>query len=137
MTKIFIDTGAFIAYYYKRDQNHFYSLSGWQKLSDSSFELITSNHVIDEFATLLGRKTNNAYASNKLELIYQSDMKIARTTLEDEIIALELFKKLADQKVSMTDCYSFIIMNKLSIKTAFIFDRHFHDAGFEILACEK
>jgi predicted nucleic acid-binding protein len=45
---------------------------------------------------------------------------------------VELFRKFADQKVSFTDCVSFVLMRKQRLTRAFSFDRHYEQAGFEI-----
>ena len=54
---------------------------------------------------------------------------IYRLNREAEKEAVELFRKYADQKVSFTDCLSFVSMKRLSIRTAFTFDRHFADVA--------
>lgn len=59
---------------------------------------------------------------------------IRRPDEKDEINALELFEKYADQKVSFTDCLSFVIMQRLKIKQVFSFDNHFKYAGFELIS---
>ncbi len=53
-----------------------------------------------------------------------------RSELHEELQAIELFEKYADQKVSFTDCISFVLMKKAGLNKAFTFDRHFRLAGF-------
>jgi len=57
-----------------------------------------------------------------------------RSNHTDELRALALFKKYADQKISFTDCISFAIMQRLHIQKVFGFDRHFRFLGFDLLA---
>ncbi len=52
---------------------------------------------------------------------------------DDEIEAIHLFRKFADQRVSFTDCISFVLMKRFRIRTAFTFDQHFARAGFEVI----
>jgi len=67
-------------------------------------------------------KAESIFASNALEILY--------STREDELEALSLFGKYADQEVSFTDCVSFVLMKSRHIGIAFTFDRHFGLAGW-------
>ena len=44
---IFIDTGAYLALFNRRDQHHKESCELWNETRDSDRILITTNHVID------------------------------------------------------------------------------------------
>ena len=130
----YIDTGAFIARFIVADQFHQQALDIWGKLAKSSKTCITSNHVLDETLTLLARRVSYTFSAEKARLIYHSGLfQIARTTQEDELLALELFEKYADQSVSFTDCLSFVLMKKMKIQHVFSFDRHFSQAGFILI----
>ena len=59
-------------------------------------------------------------------------MEILRPNQEDELAALRYFEKFADQKISYTDCVSFVLMKGKNLRHAFAFDRHFIYAGFEL-----
>lgn len=48
------------------------------------------------------------------------------------IYSFDLMQKYADQRVSFTDCVSFVLMKKYRVGTAFSFDRHFEMAGFAV-----
>ncbi|NEO51275.1 MAG: PIN domain-containing protein, partial [Moorea sp. SIO4A3] len=51
----------------------------------------------------------------------------------NEVIFLEgwdYFQKYQDKSYSLTDCLSFVVMNKLKINVALTFDQHFVQAGF-------
>ena len=93
---------------------------------------VTSNFVLDEAFTLLARRASYAFAAGKARLIYASStLDILRPDSEAEIAALDLFEKFADQKVSFTDCISFVLMREVGITQAFTFDSHFERAGFK------
>jgi predicted nucleic acid-binding protein len=47
--------------------------------------------------------------------------------------AWRYFMQHADKSYSLTDCISFVVMERLSIRTALAFDQHFVQAGFEKL----
>ena len=129
---IFVDTGAFIGWFCPNDQHHDASVKIWASLIDSPEKLITSNFILDETITLLGRRTNNSYACDRAEQIYSSDiLHVIRVDESQETSALALFRKYSDQGISFTDCVSFSIMNDMSIETVFSFDHHFRIAGFQ------
>jgi predicted nucleic acid-binding protein len=45
----------------------------------------------------------------------------------------QFFQIHKDKDYSLTDCISFVVMKKLGIETAFAFDQHFVQAGFQKL----
>lgn len=56
---------------------------------------------------------------------------ILRPEESDEIAAVGLLERYADQAASFTDCVSFAPMRRHRIPRAFTFDRRFAAAGFE------
>ena len=131
---IFIDTGAFIARHMARDQYHQPAVEYWDIIKIKKESCFTSNFVLDETFTLLGRRAGNKFAAQRALNIYASKLiTILRPTREDEIKAIDLFQSLSDQRVSFTDCISFVLMRKEKIKRAFSFDKHFSMLGFELL----
>lgn len=131
---IFVDTGAFLARYIERDQHHRAARKLWQELGRSRQRLATSNFVMDEMLTLLGRRADFSFAAARGRLLFSSmQLVMLRPDPEDELRALELFEKFADQQVSFTDAVSFALMAKSGIDTAFTFDAHFARAGFATL----
>ena len=128
---IFVDTGAFLALYSARDQYHPQASKIFPSLSRP---FSTSNHVIDELATLLGRITGYRYAADRIGDLYASDsIDVLSSTRDDEVAAVRWMRKYADKEISFTDCVSFAIMRRMGMRRAFTFDRHFRDAGFQII----
>lgn len=129
---IFIDTGAFLGRYFSRDQNHRKAVRVWKMLEDGRQLCFTSNFVLDEFFTLLGRRAGGAFAAERARRVYASRaLTILRPGEEDEHEAIELLAKFADQEVSFTDCVSFVLMRRRGLKRVFGFDGDFRAAGFE------
>ena len=129
---IFVDTGAFLARYASRDQHHAVAVHGWQELGAQRRRCLTSNFVLDEVLTLLGRRISYSFAAERAAVFWGSTaLTIVRPEERDELAAIELFSKFADQRVSFTDCTSFALMRRHRIRRAFTFDRHFEAAGFE------
>lgn len=130
---IFVDSAAFIARYLVGDAHHRAAAETWRRLGNNS--LVTSNHVIDETLTYLGRRAGYVFAADLAERIHSSTaLEILYSAEPDELEAVRLFRKYADQKMSFTDCVSFVLMKRLRISTVFTFDRHFALAGFRVLA---
>ncbi len=128
---IFVDTGPFIARYVKRDQYHKAAKEYWERLVEER-RLYTSNFVLDEVFTYLGRVAGAAFAVERGKYIYASSrLNILRPKAEHEISALGWMSKFSDQQVSFTDCVSFALMIERGIDRVFTFDRHFVLAGFE------
>ena len=130
---IFVDTGPFIARHVARDQFHTRAVRGRKAAAKKGEALFTSSFVLDETFTLLGRRTSYAFAADRAEAILASRvLTVLRPDARDESAAVALFRKLADQQVSFTDCISFALMTRHRIARAFTFDRHFEAAGFTI-----
>ena len=131
---IFIDTGALVARYIKRDQYHVRATECWRKLERTESACVTSNFVVDEALTLLARRATYAFAADRARGLYASKaVRILRPAEADELDAISYFSKFADQEVSFTDCVSFVLMKRYGIQEVFAFDRHFALAGFKCL----
>ena len=130
---IFIDTGAFLARCLGNDQYHEQATAFWEQLNDQGERCLTSNFILDETFTLLGRRAGYDFAAQRAGNIYASkQLTILRPAHEDEIKALDVFKQYAQHQVSFTDCISIVLMRKEKIKRVFSFDQHFQWAGFQL-----
>ena len=131
---IFVDTGAWLAQFSKRDQYHAKALRSWQKLHTDKVHLVTSSPVLVETITLIAREINHSTAVRIGKQIYGwRSLTILRPVEEDEVLALAILDKFSDQKIGFVDCLSFALMRRYGIKTAFAYDRHFKTAGFELV----
>lgn len=131
---IFVDTGAFLARYVSKDEHHRRARRAWSEIERSRRRCFTSNFVLDETFTLLGRRTSYPFAAERARgLLASKALTILRPDADDEAKAVNLFAKFADQKVSFTDCVSFALMRRHELNRAFTFDRHFADAGFDLV----
>jgi predicted nucleic acid-binding protein len=128
---IFIDTGAFVGRYLVRDQHHRDATRSWKRVGKE--QLFTSNLVLSETITLLGRWTRPGFAAERARSLLRSErLRILRSGLQDELDAVDLLEKFADQKASFVDCVSFVLMRKRGIERVFTFDRHFRAAGYRV-----
>lgn len=129
---IFVDTGAFVARYLRQDSHHRSAKRAWIEIERARDRCFTSNFVLDETFTLLGRRASYSFAAERARALLNSEaLTILRPGAEDEQEAVDLFSKFSDQQVSFTDCTSFVLMRRNRLGRAFTFDRHFATAGFE------
>lgn len=131
---IFVDTGAFLGRHLAQDQHHADATRFWEEIRRADERCLTSSFVIDEAATLIGRRAGHRFAADVLRKLYASHaITLIRPDAEDELAAFGRFEKFHDQDVSFTDCVSFILMERRKVRRAFTFDHHFRIAGFEIV----
>jgi len=71
---IFIDTGVFLARYIEKDQLHYHTTAFWSDLMMQLKRLVTSNFVLDETATMPGRRTGYGFSAKCLLNIYASSL---------------------------------------------------------------
>jgi predicted nucleic acid-binding protein len=130
---IFIDSGAFVARYRKSDDWHAAAKKGWKSLSKTRSPCCTSNLILAEASRLLRPYVGAEQISRLMGTWLQSElMVVLRSNAEDELAAVELMKKYADQQVGFVDGVSFMLMRRHRVTTAFGFDRHFQMAGFKL-----
>src|SRR2546425_5808670 len=131
---VFIDTGGWIAVAVVSDAFHEAALSYYFDLISNSVRLFTSNYVLDETITCIRYDFGHLQALRFCELYEQAENKRLVTTLwVDPLVAreaLETFRKYSDQRFSLTDCTSFVLMQRTSLTEAFTFDTHFETFGF-------
>ena len=131
---IFIDTGPFLARHISVDSYHKKAVSRWDRIAKDGEPMATSNFVLDEVFTLMGRRAGYGFAAERARNIYASKViTILRPDREDEINALKLFEKYADQRTSFTDCISFVLMRRNRMTRVFTFDTHFSLLGFTLI----
>ena len=127
---VFVDSGAFYALIDRRDARHADAVSGLDTIRRRGSKLFTSNLVVAEAHGLALRRLGRAMAAQWLaslphNVIYQSDV--------DHDRAVSVIARYQDQDFSYTDAVSFVIMERLGIRTAFAFDVDFRVYGFDMI----
>jgi len=70
----------------------------------------------------------------ELDRIINSKLLVIESFTEtDWDKALRYFRKYNDHRIDLTDCLSFVIMERLDLKIAFTFDSDFKIHGFDVL----
>ena len=130
-----MDTSAFLALEDRDDENHRSATEFRDQLRKglTPFRVLyTTNYVLDEAITLIrnnlghnaavlfGESTNSSRLVNTIWLSQDIDSH-----------AWNVFKKYKDKDFSYTDCTSFATMDSEEIDTAFAYDQHFVQYGFQ------
>lgn len=134
MTSVFVDTGYLIALEAADDQHHDAALRHWGGLITQLPPLVTTSYVFAEVVTFFNSRNQHAKASEIGNRLLRSPT--VQFVHVDEAVffdAWRYFTQHADKTYSLTDCVSFVIMERSGIHTALAFDQHFVQAGFEKL----
>lgn len=130
--KIFVDTSALLALLDQDDISHALAAKIWQRLISEKHELVTTNYVLVETATLLQTRIG-VEAVRELQDAITPLLKpiwIDEVVHESSIQALLLANL---RRLSLVDCSSMTIARRNNIRHFFAFDRHFTQRGFTCL----
>ena len=132
---LFLDTSFLYALEDVSDLHHDESREIWKKTLKNPPRLVLTSYIFDETVTLLQSKLGHAKAADVGNRLLDSSLvEFIQVTPEIFEEAWSYFSKHKDKGYSFTDCVSFTVMEKLSIKNALTFDRHFRQAGFKVLS---
>jgi hypothetical protein len=124
---IFVDTSAWFAVVRSEDPASIRA-AHWFKTNTEL--LVTSDYVVDELLTLLRRRREYRLAiETGIRLFSRRLAKVEYVTVDDVAAAWEMFQHYRDKDWSFTDCTSFVLMQRLGIRTAFALDHHFEQHG--------
>ena len=128
---VFVDTGAWVALRYKRDQYHGRSRNVLRRLRADGFGLVTSEWVLAEAVTLLKARGATDHAVALGEAIQAGRLGyLVESTPDRRRRTWELFVRHRDLRVGWVDCASFAVMEELGIRHFFGFDEDFVRAGY-------
>src|SRR5947208_6820143 len=96
--------------------------------------LVTTDYVIDETLALLRFRIGLDAAEEWWHTIaISARVRHERVDAERAERARTIFFRYRDKDFSFTDCTSFAVMRELRLRIALTTDRHFRQAGFELL----
>jgi uncharacterized protein len=128
---VFVDTGAWVALQYRRDQYHSRARTVLRRLRSDGLGLVTTEWVMAESVTLLKARGAVDHALTFGEAVQAGRLGyMAESTAERRRRAWELFTRYRDRRVSWVDCASFAVMEELGLNRFFGFDDDFVRAGF-------
>ncbi len=141
---IFADAGYWIAIMYPADQLHRRARRMASRLA--SVQIVTTQMVLTEtlnFMSELGefrRRFAQLHRHGRSEMVQSlqnnPNVEVIPQTDAQFRAAVERYASRSDQRWSLTDCASFLVMEERNIGEALAYDRDFEQAGFSALLRE-
>lgn len=134
---LFIDTGAFFAYYNERDEHHerarmvFHAI----RTDERAYEpLYVSRSVLAELATLLLYKIDHATASRAISDIHTAEsFNVVRADDAAFADARTEFDRYDEQEITLVDHLTAVLANERGVDRVFAFDSDFRTLGFTVI----
>lgn len=134
MNTVFVDTAALIALGNKQDNFHHLAWQIQKELVNNQTYFVSSDFVIAEFCNAFSRVKFRTTAVQMVDSIYQSKVWTVISVNEDLMTkSLALFAKMQDKEWGLVDCSSILLARERELDKIFTADKHFEQAGFEIL----
>ena len=129
--RIFIDTLFVIALINQRDEHH----KEASELAEGyeNQPLLTTEAVLLEIGNALARNFKDQAVEVIDDFLTSNDVEIIHLTPELFDQGYSLYKKHQDKTWGLVDCISFEVLRKQKINSVLTFDRHFEQAGFQVL----
>jgi predicted nucleic acid-binding protein len=129
---VFVDTSAFYAGLDRDDINHKRAKNAWTDLLAGDARLVTNNYVLLETGALVQKRLGPA----ALRLLYRDVAPLLAVdwiSQQRHQAGVEALLAAARRKLSLVDCIGFQTMREYGAQTAFCFDPHFREQGFDII----
>lgn len=127
MERVMVDTSAVYALLDRSDANHERAVALLKKMKGAGCNVILTNFIVAEAHALILAKLGRDLARSWLKGLC---WPVERVTAEDEERAREIIYTYEDKTFSYTDATTFAVMERMGIKRAFAFDKHFAQFGF-------
>ncbi len=134
MSLVFADSGYWLALVDPQDALHLNALT--LSLRYEEADIVTTQMVLVEVLTGLsgsGPHRRTSAARYVERLVNSSGVEVIPQTDAQFRESVERYAARADQRWSLTDCASFIVMEERGISGALAYDRDFEQAGFVAL----
>jgi len=131
LSPVFLDTGYLVAVEAVDDQHHSVAIKHWLQFLRNPAQLVTTSFVLDEAVTFFTSRGRHAKAIDLGRRLLSSP-SVRLVHVDEDLLraAFEYLERRPDKRFSLTDCISFVLMNRLGIQQALAFDAHFEQAGF-------
>lgn len=134
MTRVLVDTGAFVALKRRKEKEHAEAVHALAALVDRGASLVATNYIFAEtYATLLTRIGRWAAFDWGADMRSGAGIEFIHVSTELEDAAWEILASHEDKDWSYVDAVSFALMERDGISTAFAFDEHFRQRGLAVV----
>ena len=134
MATYFADTAFWIALSSRRDQYHPQAIAWHSAVLRNSSRILTTEAVLWEWLNALATTATRATAAEGYRRAH-ADNRVEVVPFDPELsaAAIELYRSRGDKDWSLTDCLSFVVMERRSFTEALTTDHHFEQAGMKTL----
>ena len=130
---IFLDASFWIAYRDERQEQHAQAVELLRRAFRERARFFTTLPVVCEIHAHFARSRRKKRAVID-DFCNNPIVEIAEVTARDQNDALDLLKTHHDKSYSLCDAISFVVMRRLKVARALVFDDHFRQYGeFEII----
>jgi predicted nucleic acid-binding protein len=131
MRAVFADSAYYVALLLQTDQTLDRAVEITVQLQ---YPIITTAWIMTEVANTFSAPRFRAAFVSLLDDL-QADPNVRVIAPDANIFAqgIELYRNRPDKSWSLTDCISFVVMDREGVKDALTFDHHFEQAGFRAL----
>jgi uncharacterized protein len=134
LSRVFVDTSAFVALRNRAEREHEAARRVLRELTADRAQLFTSNYVFSEtYTALLVRVGRNEAIEWGRRFRTSSAIESIRVDEEIEETAWSILETYADTGYSHVDATSFALIDRYGFTDAFAFDRHFVQHGVAVL----
>ena len=130
MATYFADTSFWIGLSSKRDQHHHRAVAWHQFVIRTRSTIVTTEAVLLEWLNALSDVSTRRIAAESY-LRVRADARIEVLPLQAELMdsAIQLYRDRPDENWSLTDCLSFLVMERRGLAEALTTDHDFEQAG--------
>jgi uncharacterized protein len=128
-----VDASAYFALLDTDDANHAQAVAIRDRLIAEGWQLFITSFVLAETHALLLNRLSQDIATRFLRDMEHSPTTLVWVTPADVQRARAIIYQYDDKDFSLTDATSFAVMERLAIRFAFTFDRHFAQYGLTVL----
>lgn len=130
--KLLADTSALLALFLSDDRNHEAAAHFVRRSPATGF--LTTELIVTELATRLRARIGAERAVGVVREVMRSG-RYELLFVDEKLLsgAVDRMAQFADKRLSLTDCASFELIDRLGLDGALTFDTDFRDCGFRML----